>query len=587
MQAHGRVEKAIVFQKIVPCSPRVTLPPKKRIQACSKLSAQRCTILSRYMSLAFDGSLEYLQQLSKELARSQEARIRWLQDYNNTDEVVKEADAIWTKAIDERETTGGLDEDGKLVESKIVHVEDRQLQRALLCARILRNVVVGDHNAQRSLYAMLSLTIEKLWMCTSFAYVNDVEMQTLTRTYVQLISNLVTGNEEMQKKLWEDHLTTNHHEKQRNARSGADLLARLLQSKDAGTSVAGLILLLNCTLGDESRCDSLSSTISGRKIIEAILTAIQERMDKDDESGDEIDQQGCERIAGAASQSDDEFVTLCFKFFSNLFDRKLFLRIYSCLAPAQGAIEDIAIISPSQLTLLKLLDSYLHLGAKSYGNNTVGNRDVSEDLLGLVAEMSRLSRWAEEVMKASMKGGSRADIDVRLVDVHVGLILHLQILISLGLKTEDVGSSDTPIGHTATMVLSHTREASFLQTLVSLLHISGQFSPAISPFRPRDTSAHKQSLDSPPEGHFLSSTGLSSLSDGEDAGPSLDNLKRDIVNLLGVLAFQRGPLDKREVVKVQDVIRETGGLVDVLSMTQLDEKNPCESEKLLHNRIVY
>lgn len=63
----------------------------------------------------------------------------------------------------------------------------------------------------------------------------------------------------------------------------------------------------------------------------------------------------------------------------------------------------------------------------------------------------------------------------------------------------------------------------------------------------------------------------------------MDNLKRDLVSLLGTLAFYRSlstAADKDEennaVRVVQDTTREKGGLFDVMNLTQLDERNPCK-----------
>lgn len=63
----------------------------------------------------------------------------------------------------------------------------------------------------------------------------------------------------------------------------------------------------------------------------------------------------------------------------------------------------------------------------------------------------------------------------------------------------------------------------------------------------------------------------------------MDNLKRDLVSLLGTLAFYRSlstAADKDEennaVRVVQDTTRENGGLFDVMNLTQLDERNPCK-----------
>lgn len=109
----------------------------------------------------------------------------------------------------------------------------------------------------------------------------------------------------------------------------------------------------------------------------------------------------------------------------------------------------------------------------------------------------------------------------------------------------------------------------------ALLHTLAAFAPAISPFRPTDTNSRHAPAE-PPPGHTLTSTGAAVSTDASESGPGLDNLKRDIVNLLGVLSYKRASDDKEAVSLVQDTVREGGGLFDVMNMTQLDEHNPCE-----------
>lgn len=51
------------------------------------------------------------------------------------------------------------------------------------------------------------------------------------------------------------------------------------------------------------------------------------------------------------------------------------------------------------------------------------------------------------------------------------------------------------------------------------------------------------------------------------------NLKRDLVRLLGVLTFND--------TRVGDQVREYEGVQLVLSLTEIDEANPCECERMI------
>lgn len=102
---------------------------------------------------------------------------------------------------------------------------------------------------------------------------------------------------------------------------------------------------------------------------------------------------------------------------------------------------------------------------------------------------------------------------------------------------------------------------------------------------------------------MLTSTGQAGSTAGAGAGASasvggvggLQNLKRDLVRLIGVMSFfdpasgggsahtqsqVQAQTDRNHrsarVRAVQDVVRESGGLLEVLNMTQLDENNPCK-----------
>lgn len=236
-------------------------------------------------------------------------------------------------------------------------------------------------------------------------------------------------------------------------------------------------------------------------------------------------------------------------------------------------------ISSSQITLLKLLDSYLHFATPP--STTTG--DAYADLRGLVREFEALATWAERTMNATLQHSTTAPVDSRLVEVHVGLILMLQCLSNLAMATETArqGSERHSTGEA---VLAQMRSDRFVEVLLALMRTTSAFSPPVSPFRPTKLATHASRPA--PDGHVLSSTGkaridddLHGLSDGSRGNsqvrPRLDKLKRDLVGLLGIVAYQRGQHDRPTVRRVQDLVREKGGLLDVLNLTQLDERNPC------------
>ena len=60
----------------------------------------------------------------------------------------------------------------------------------------------------------------------------------------------------------------------------------------------------------------------------------------------------------------------------------------------------------------------------------------------------------------------------------------------------------------------------------------------------------------------------------DDDRPGLPYLKRTALQVLGTLAFHAKGTSWDDVHAFQDRVREAGGLIEVLSLTQLDELNP-------------
>ena len=181
----------------------------------------------------------------------------------------------------------------------------------------------------------------------------------------------------------------------------------------------------------------------------------------------------------------------------------------------------------------------------------------------LVPLLVELAAYACGVMDTHLhEDGARADLR-GLVRAHIALVALLDALTSIA----TCGHERIDGARLAELQASAAPECA-----VRLLHTAHAFFPAQSPF----TSA---ATDAPP-GHALSSTGRAAPPPDR---PALHALKRGAVRLLGALAFcppgtARTPL----VASVQDRVRAAGGVLDVLSATQLDENNPCASNANRH-----
>lgn len=423
-----------------------------------------------------EGPIAVLETQSRALAQSVEARQAWIRDEGAAS--IPSAAHVWTRAVDGYLSSRGTDEAGKIVEAVVAEEHDALLERAVLCARILRNAVVGVQEAQTACFQIVPCVVETLWKTTSFAMQDVAEMQVLTRTLVQLLSNAVTQNDTLQSELFDTTLHVKQGSPEKTARGGADLIARLLQSGDAATSTAAQVLLLNCTLQSSERSRSICTTPAGRTIVSAMLLIIQAHLDDDERDDEDMTQKqahqdGDSANHGITAEEEErerrhkryESLGVMYAFFTSLFDQQLFGSLYLQLAPGDASDQGVApsLISHAQLTLLKLLDSYLHFGAPTYAKDTA-DKSSPADLGELLVSFEALATWAEDAMALAVKAGAESKVDLRLVDVHVGLILLLQCLITLGLKTEQ--DSKEGLWAAAVELLSRMRAPTFVRNLV-------------------------------------------------------------------------------------------------------------------------
>ncbi|UZJ51394.1 hypothetical protein CBS101457_000714 [Exobasidium rhododendri] len=508
--------------------------------------------------------------------------------------------SVWNDALTGYQTyieSGVEDESRNVGETSVIATHKQELERGLLCARIIRNAVAGSPEGQVACFKVVPLAISALWKTTAFALEGEENVQVLTRTLVQLLSNLITQNDDLKECFWlETLLITGEEPSLGKSRGVADLFVRLLQSSDAMTSTSAQVLLLNCTLESDSRMRGIVTSTSGCKIIRSMLDTVALLLDEDEKDEETEERQQVLQSSDSAidltfapgeqdllqRRKRFESLGVLYAFFTSLFDHHLFGQLFINLAPVDSGVDGVvpSVITSSQITLLKLLDSYLHFGATTYRDDILHNPQSIDDLTQLLVTFEKLSSWAEKVMAAAFKAQAEAEVDSRLVQVHIGLILLLQCLITLGLTTEREGRRNHPIGNVAEKILLDMRTTSFVPSVISLLHTLAEFAPPVSPFKP---ATPQISSVSAPRGHTLTSTGIAATAsaDAIRKGPSLDNLKRDLVNIVGILSYERCPGDKEQVRAVQDKVRECGGLFDVLNMTQLDEHNPYIRERAM------
>lgn len=236
-------------------------------------------------------------------------------------------------------------------------------------------------------------------------------------------------------------------------------------------------------------------------------------------------------------EADDGRFELAAGVFARLIAAGLQGRLWDALGVADEAV------TPNQTVFLKLVDSALDDGAAH-----------SNDAPSPFAFVLRGWRTAAAYALGSMK--SAAD-DPRLPNVLVALVLASESLSAIGLAAQGRADARAPEpGGGDEALVAEMKGAgaagagsSIIPALVALLREMHTFLPRVKPLRPEDA----------PE--------------ATAAALPFANVKRDLVRLLGVLAFGD--------VRVGDAVRAAGGVELVLGLCETDERNPYLREHAL------
>jgi len=195
-------------------------------------------------------------------------------------------------------------------------------------------------------------------------------------------------------------------------------------------------------------------------------------------------------------------------------------------------------ITPAQTSLLKIIDSHL--------SDTHPNTADNHFLLPL---FQRLQIYANGSFASGID-------DARLPKVLEALVLVLEGLGSIGLACQGRRDRHEPAGEEEVIVAEMQAEGGIVGPLVGesyiLSKLIAELLKALNAFMPRlrPSPANPVSNDAPTE-------------------RSLGGIKVSLIRLLGVLSYEN--------TQVGDQVRAHGGIQLVLSMTEVDELNPCTS----------
>ncbi|KAI5451876.1 hypothetical protein NCC49_001178 [Naganishia albida] len=385
-------------------------------------------------------------------------------------------------------------------------------------ARLTRDLLPGLQEAKAVVRECEPYLRRILYRITTFDRIKEEELIPAHRAILQALSNLVApvtkDPEGWVTELWRTYTL--------GPREDA-VLIRAMDSDDPMTFVSCIMLTLNFIRAESGIKPSLA-TAGYRPLVAKILDKVGAYSDA--ESG----------------SAEERCFHLGYQLFSMLFHQGLQGSLFTLLSSPTEPI------TPSQTTLLQLLDGYHH----SSDWDSPAPSPHNETYAFLIPAFYDLARYAVAAMTPGVpRNGRDLEDDPKLARVLEAAIVVCQCLITVCLaETEHLAIGDE--------LLSAVREAKegerqFVEVLIDLLRTTETFIPRVKPFRPNDPTRTDQA----------DASGLAGFA----------TLKRDLVQLAGLLANDHTP--------TQDAIRELGGMQVILSMCVTDDRNPLIREYAL------
>ncbi|GJJ11219.1 hypothetical protein Clacol_005451 [Clathrus columnatus] len=304
----------------------------------------------------------------------------------------------------------------------------------LSLARFTRNLVAGVPVNQENAFELEPDIRSVIFRLTSFVEINKKESHPITRMIIQTLSNVVTGNMELCRRLWSTYITISEEQ---------EILVRLLDSPDIKTVNVTLILIFN----------SLSSTseITARNILRIFIKILDRTEDINSKENE--------------SREDEETFLLSYRIFENIFDGASANRLFMSLSVKGEPI------TPHQTTFLKLLDSYLR------DIKSIRNRPSSCNYAFLTDTLLYLSSYTQQAIK-QFSTSEQQGLDVRLPKVSAAVILLAQCVNTVCVPFQDVPDANlSETGFQSAVIGS--RSPGFIESLIETLRQLDRFLPRI------------------------------------------------------------------------------------------------------------
>ncbi|WFD01006.1 hypothetical protein MYAM1_003766 [Malassezia yamatoensis] len=513
------------------------------------------------------------------------------------------------------------------------HAQEKELRRAGADGMQALLALARNSAAQRS----SADVVRRHWdsvsrvmaHCLLFENMNEPALLPTVRTLAQFVANAGTSDSSLQQMIWHAHVLG------QGSSSNPDAIQRLLSSSDTRTTLAAAVFLLNCIdttyqqvkhglieQAEGSSFYALVETPAGLRIIETLLGVYEA----------ELLTQSSSDASSPMDQAAEEVIRVIIAIIQRLFQCGVFGDLLEALSPPDNNPPR---ISSAQVSLLRVLAIYLeerleqhkferHTQSKSsrmLDSIVQTSKRYTQSITPLLSMFCQLSDYTTQTMRQHMDGAEQVDLR-GLIRAHMMLLALLHCLHLAGMcAQEDIAHQETS-GDTEILAKMRDPKSGIVDACITLLHESNQFFPAQSPFqssttpssaqpvkastidsttqntRPSLTPEHddNQQQDSDlatdiqprstsaaaylptgqlsvPEHHVPTQT--SQQHPISDTRPALYRLKSSVLQLLGTLAFEPPRVPHlTQVTILQDRVREKGGVLDTLNLTQLDKNNP-------------
>ncbi|KAF9432464.1 hypothetical protein BGZ76_010783 [Entomortierella beljakovae] len=484
-----------------------------------------------------------------------------------------------------------------------------QIEQLMFLFRIIRNSVAGvSENQDRARDSgLIEPVLEVISQAAHTHYGNQAYIMML-RAGVQVLSNLLTGNDKTKDRMWNLLLV-----KPPSPSCDQSLLSTLAAIEDETIVLSTVVLCYNCIFESKERSDLLFSTRAGKKLVVQLLNESHASSNNEERKSfemiytffDHLIVQGYfTRLFGIIQNpEDDDGEEYRIKYHGEDFYKKekeepipkiQELRIEEiedeeepkATGTSNSDVEK-KYLSSEQVVLLKMIDSkiYSHHERQQKLRNEVGYSPLNAKpavSLEIVRSLTEIFSWVSaltiEIFKTLDQPGVGKHNVENLANLSTGLMMLLGCFSHLSLYDDGV------VGHEADEDTENIQgppelvtipdwfkaqhremvSGNLVESSIELLRQADKSLARVT--KPVASSTTTSSSTTPSMSANSESTLLSNTSTQQGQQSFFTGLKRDIVKLVGNLAYHSR--------HVQDLIRQCNGLIVMLSQCNIDDANP-------------